>query len=642
MVQFVSQNAFNPLSLNLDDLYIVNVPPPSFIQGAPTDIGGLVGTASWGPVNQPVTIGSPQQLGQVFGPVGTPALSDIHDLVSDAQLAILQAQGLGSTMSLVCVRVTDGTDTKANITIQDTANHPLLVISSLYTGIFGNQIQVNVTGGAKPGTSNVTISMPGQSGELYQNLTNSTFQQSLISALKSGISGIRGPSQIVSATLPLLSPPVITAPEFTPMTSGGTLSDGAYKILVTALSSNGETTQSNEVTITVAGGGGFGSIAFALPAFAFGQTGYNIYMTQTNGASGTELLDLMNNGPAGTITSVPALTEPAPPTMNTATITNTTAPKVQLYALSGGTDGRNVTSAQLLGSDFNPSTGSQPTGAFALRGQNVSVFAVCGLVDSTVWSSLVPLADSEGMVLVLPFPQGESTTAAIALKNTLGIDDYNVVMVKDWLFFFDQSNNQVRAISPTGVYVGHIASLSPEQNIGNKLVFGIIGTDRLSPTSSQPYTNAELSQLEQNGISLVTNPIPLGKDFGVRHGQNISSNPAEAQVEFARMTNFLDRSFGENMGQYVGQLQSTDPADPLRAAVRNSLNNFLANLLSLGKINAFAVVCDLTNNTPQTIAQHFLYAFVKVQYLSAVRFFVIQLQGGTTVNVSNSSSLAGV
>ena len=334
----------------------------------------------------------------------------------------------------------------------------------------------------------------------------------------------------------------------------------------------------------------------------------------------------------------PSLLAPAPPSTNTATITNTTAPRTFLYALSGGTDGRNVNSAQLLGSDFDPSTSAQPTGAFALRGQNVSVFAISGLVDSTVWASLVPLADSEGMVLILPFSQGISTTAAIALKNALGLDDYNVVMVKDWLYFFDQANNVVRAISPTGTYVGHIASLAPQQNIGNKLVYGIIGTDRLSPTSSLPYTNAELGQLESNGINLITNPIPLGKDFGVRHGQNISSNPVESEVEFARMTNFLDRSFGANMGQYVGQLQTTDPADPLRAAVTNSLSNFLANLKGQSIIDNYAVICNLTNNTPQTIAQHFLYAFVKVQYLSSVRFFVIQLQGGTTVNVSNSAT----
>ena len=300
MVQFVSSNAFNPLSLNLDDLYIVNVPPPSFIQGAPTDIGGLVGTASWGPTNEPITIGSPQQLSQTFGPVGPAALTDTHDLVSDAQLAILQAQGLGSLMSLVLVRVSDGTDTAAAAGVQDTALHPLLTVSSKYTGSFGNQITVNVAPGAKPGTSTVTVNMPGQSGELYQNLPNSTFQQALISALTSGISGIRGPSQIITASLPMVAPPVISALDFTPSISGGSLAAGTYLITVTADSANGETTVSNEVSVVV-GGTGSGSIAFTLPALAFGQTFYNIYMTQTNGLTGTELLDLSDQTASGTI-----------------------------------------------------------------------------------------------------------------------------------------------------------------------------------------------------------------------------------------------------------------------------------------------------------------------------------------------------
>ncbi|HEV3024373.1 MAG TPA: hypothetical protein VGX76_17980, partial [Pirellulales bacterium] len=36
-------------------------------------------------------------------------------------------------------------------------------------------------------------------------------------------------------------------------------------------------------------------------------------------------------------------------------------------------------------------------------------------------------------------------------------------------------------------------------------------------------------------------------------------------------------------------------------------------------------------NTPASIAQHYLFVLVRVTYLSTVRFFIIALQGGTTV-----------
>jgi hypothetical protein len=95
------------------------------------------------------------------------------------------------------------------------------------------------------------------------------------------------------------------------------------------------------------------------------------------------------------------------------------------------------------------------------------------------------------------------------------------------------------------------------------------------------------------------------------------------------------------MGQYVDQLQSQQPNDPLRQAIRTALNSFLTELKGLGQIDDFQVVCTFSAlpsakpgfgvNTPDSVAQHYLYALCKVRYLSSVRFFILSLQGGTTV-----------
>ena len=58
MVQIVTAGQFNPAALGADDLYIQIINPPSYIRGVPTDVIGIVGTASWGPVNTAVQMGS--------------------------------------------------------------------------------------------------------------------------------------------------------------------------------------------------------------------------------------------------------------------------------------------------------------------------------------------------------------------------------------------------------------------------------------------------------------------------------------------------------------------------------------------------------------------------------------------------------
>lgn len=50
----VQQGSINTTALVVPDLYVQIVPPQNLVlNGVPTNILGVVGTASWGPVNQP-------------------------------------------------------------------------------------------------------------------------------------------------------------------------------------------------------------------------------------------------------------------------------------------------------------------------------------------------------------------------------------------------------------------------------------------------------------------------------------------------------------------------------------------------------------------------------------------------------------
>ena len=52
----VQAGAINTTALVVPDLYVQVVPPQNLVlNGVPTNVVGVVGSASWGPVNQPVT-----------------------------------------------------------------------------------------------------------------------------------------------------------------------------------------------------------------------------------------------------------------------------------------------------------------------------------------------------------------------------------------------------------------------------------------------------------------------------------------------------------------------------------------------------------------------------------------------------------
>ena len=527
MGQILTSSQFSPNNLSAPGLYINNQPPPSFIPGAATNVAGIVGTASWGPLNSPILVGSPQESTTLLGGIGVAALTDVHDLCTDIAIAMIQGP-----ITVWALRVSNGTDTPATIALKDTTSPTALtgiVLSGKYTGIAGNGISVTIAQATSAGNFNVVVNgFPGTNPETYLNLPGTGFWTALNNALVNGITGVRGPSALVN-----------------------------------------------------------------------------------------------------------------PSAVNLSAI----APAVGTFALAGGTDGRTgITTAELLGSN----AAYPGTGIYALSGLTpvVGTLWIAGLTDLTAVPTLQAFMDANAIFAGIAFPTGTSTTAAQTDVSVTGVHDYEISYLKDWIYWYDTVNGLVRFIPPYGFTLGLITALAPQNSPTNKPVQGVIGTERNNPyTGNQPYSLAELGVLEQSGILVITNPIPAGNQFGVYTGTNTALNLGQTPVEYARMTNFLDQSFNAVLGGYVGQNQTAALKDPLRASVRHDLNTFLQGLQNGNQIDAFNVVCNFAQtgnpqagiNTPATIAQHFLYAFAAVRYLSSVRYFIMSLQGGTTVVLSQAA-----
>src|ERR1700742_3780329 len=116
----VQQGSINTTALVVPDLYVQIVPPQNLVlNGVPTDVVGMVGTASWGPVGQPGIGATMADYARNFGPL----LARKYDMGTQVATAVQQGAA-----NFRCVRVTDGTDTAAAFEVPSTS----FVLTALY------------------------------------------------------------------------------------------------------------------------------------------------------------------------------------------------------------------------------------------------------------------------------------------------------------------------------------------------------------------------------------------------------------------------------------------------------------------------------------------------------------------------------
>ncbi|HHA2250070.1 TPA: phage tail protein [Enterobacter ludwigii] len=315
----------------------------------------------------------------------------------------------------------------------------------------------------------------------------------------------------------------------------------------------------------------------------------------------------------------------------------TTAPTAGSVTLKGGTDGVSaVDGTKLLGVDIAPRKGM-----YALRGTGVKTAFLADCDDSTTWTDQAAFSLDEGVYMFVAGPSGEAITDAINAKNSAGIDCWGVkVMLGDYCLFNDTINGVKRFISPQAFLAGRRAALSPEQSTLNKPLYGIIATQKSA--QSMQYSYAELQQLTEAGIDVITNPIPAGNQFGGRIGCNSSSNPMINGDNYTALTNYIAYTLDKGMGIYIGRLQS--PAQ--RSQARSTVSSFLANMQLEGMIgdvnnptkDAFTVKLDKSNNPASRVALGWEQIDVRVTYLSIITKLLVNVEGGQSVNVNVVSS----
>lgn len=503
----------NPTALIVPDLYVQIIPPQvALLNGVPTNKIGIIGTATWGPTNAPTPISNMIQYSLNFGAIQARKF----DLGTAVAAAVMQGAN-----NIACVRVTDGTDVAATIAVKDGAAVTGLTATAKYTGSLGNSVVITVANGSKASTYKFTVQLPNLQPEIFDNIGGSgaALWANAVSAINNGNTPLRGPSNLITATV-------------------------------------------------------------------------------------------------GTSTAVPALAT---------------------YTLASGTDGATtITSSVLVGQDTLPRKGQ-----YCLRGTGCSIGVLADADDSTQWGAQDAFGASEGLYMILTAPAGQTVTTAQTAKSTAALDSPNSkLMMGDWVYFNDTVNNQIRLISPTGFVGGRLANLSPEQSSLNKQIFGVVGTQ--TTYANLTYGEADLAILVQAGIDVVYAPSPGGNYFACRIGHNASSNPIQNGDNYTRMTNYIAATLNAGMGVYVGQLQTAQE----RQNAKGTIQSFLSNLQDKNMIGdpnggpAYSVILDATNNPSSSVALGYQFAAVNVKYLAVVEKFLINLQGGTSVQIA--SPLNGV
>jgi len=312
-----------------------------------------------------------------------------------------------------------------------------------------------------------------------------------------------------------------------------------------------------------------------------------------------------------------------------------TAPAAATYTLASGTDGATtITASVLLGQDTVPRKGM-----YALRNTGVSLAVLADCDDSTSWSTQVSFGLSEGVYMIMTGPSGDSISAAVTAKATAGVDSYAAkLLFGDWVYWLDTYNNVLRVVSPQGFVAGLLANLSPQNSSLNKQLQGIVGTQK--SYVNQQYSSAELQSLGIAGIDLITNPVPGGSYFGARFGHNSSSNPVANGDNYTRMTNYIAYTINAGMGKFVGLLQSATA----RGQAAATLSSFMDNLQQQGMIGdpnggaAYSVQIDANNNPGSRVALGYMQADVKVKYLAVIEKFLVNVEGGTSVQITKSQT----
>lgn len=305
--------------------------------------------------------------------------------------------------------------------------------------------------------------------------------------------------------------------------------------------------------------------------------------------------------------------------------------------LTGGTDGATtVVSATLIGTD----TGTR-TGMYALRRSGVAVAMLADLDDSTTYATQTAFGMSEACTMVMVGVAGDTITNAVTVKTTAAIDSMEAkLLLGDYCYWFD-SENQIpkRLVSPQAFWAGRRVSITPNQAMLNRPLYGIVSTQRAD--YGRQYSNAELTVLSNAGIDVITSPSLGGGYYSARIGHNTSSNPLTRPDEYTSNANFIALSISAWVGSQIGLLQTPQQREEAYGALEAFFSDY-QRTGGIGDVNApdaraYYIQLDESNNSNSSVALGIENVDIKVKLFKAIEKMVVNIEAGFVVVIPSGN-----
>lgn len=273
-------------------------------------------------------------------------------------------------------------------------------------------------------------------------------------------------------------------------------------------------------------------------------------------------------------------------------------------------------------------------------------FNLPGETAQLVTSAAITYATTRPSTFVVIDPPALETPAAVenymALLSPIAS---NAALYYPWVTASNPASNNIQStisLPPGALVLGQMSLMDTKQGpwrapAGTTTVLaGIVGAERIL----SPADQGNLNSVNVNAIRTLANGQVI--IWGAR---TLQSGFNTLYVNIRRTLNYIEAYLVAGL-----ESQVFNPNDSSQwGVISNQVTSFLGNLLAAGAFastvaaQAYFVICDDTNNTPQSIAQGILNVTVGVALANPAEFIVLTIQqfqsgGTTTTTVTQTAS----
>lgn len=273
------------------------------------------------------------------------------------------------------------------------------------------------------------------------------------------------------------------------------------------------------------------------------------------------------------------------------------------------------------------------TGIFAFANAetfDINILVTPGFNSGAVIGQALQLAETRGDIIYLVDPPfGLRPQQVVDWHNGMLLSDLNIAINSSygalywgWLKIFDQFNNQQIWVPPSG----HVSSVFARTERVAESWFAPAGLRRgrlLTPIDIEFNPSEGERDLLYGGGNAVNPIVNFPQDglvvFGQRTLQRTETSLSRVNVRMLLI--YIKKNLTRLLRNFI-----FEPNDPiLWAQVRNTVNPFLSDIQARRGLEAFRVVVDETNNTPERRDRNQLWVSVFLQPVKAVEFIVLNL-----------------